>query len=599
MSAAALESDLDESRKPERPADRPTVHSGLINPGLNDTHLGSENLVSNKADVRSPRGFPAEEHSGLQKAQGAVLPPGDGQKPVSRLVSGTSTLAAGMVIERGFGFLANLLAARLGGSATFGAYSLAITTANNIGTYTAGGIGSTATRFSGKYPRGSAGYPTLVRALFIVSLISAALALAVLWAGAGPLAHYLRKDSLSILLRWAAFSAAGTILIECCRGFLLGQQRLAGMLTLSVLFGVTMITLLPLASRLGPTQMIVCQGSATLIAVATCLILYKRLGLAPPANVEHPLALKRVLKEVWSFGFVQLSGLVGVNAAGWWLTSLVARADTTLVQMSFYMIASQLRNMAGLLPGLLAQSSYAVMAAERRAEIKDQANAVENPDRVLALCTYLATFASFALAGGAIIVLPWGLRLLYGGQYAAASAATAFALATAVIHMGNAPASARLTIVSLKLYGIINTAWAVLVMAAATVFLFHGGSAWVGTAIVLGAHVSSAALVLTGLSRKGVHPRGFETAFWLGAAGALALSSMELLRSLNPGHILAWTSSMSAVFLAIFGAYCVLGRQYGWLPKFTEIVDLSQSLIRKLSQTSLAIPFGVQRGRVS
>ncbi|MFZ0593008.1 MAG: hypothetical protein WAM39_21300, partial [Bryobacteraceae bacterium] len=75
------------------------------------------------------------------------------------LVSGTSALGLGVVIERGFGFLSNVLAARLGGASTFGVYSLAISTASNISTYAAGGIGSTATRFSGEYPRGSSGYP--------------------------------------------------------------------------------------------------------------------------------------------------------------------------------------------------------------------------------------------------------------------------------------------------------------------------------------------------------------------------------------------------------------------------------------------------------
>ena len=66
------------------------------------------------------------------------------------LLSGTSALGAGVVVERGCGFIANVLAARFGGASTFGTYSLAIATANNISTYAAGGIGSTAIRFSGK-----------------------------------------------------------------------------------------------------------------------------------------------------------------------------------------------------------------------------------------------------------------------------------------------------------------------------------------------------------------------------------------------------------------------------------------------------------------
>ena len=92
------------------------------------------------------------------------------------LVTGTSALALGVLIERGTGFIANILAARLGGTATFGAYSLAINTANNVATYAGAGIGSTAARFSGKYPHESAGYSTIARVLTFVSIISALVA---------------------------------------------------------------------------------------------------------------------------------------------------------------------------------------------------------------------------------------------------------------------------------------------------------------------------------------------------------------------------------------------------------------------------------------
>ena len=279
------------------------------------------------------------------------------------LVSGTSALGLGIVIERGFGFLANVLAARLGGASTFGAYSLAITTANNISSYAAGGIGSTAIRFSGKYPRNSSGYTTLSKVLLIISIVSAAIAACGLWAGAFPIAHLLGKESLTPLLRWASLSAAGMILLECCRGFLVGQRRLTAILTLSSSVGIGMLCLLPEASRVAPVRMISTQGAITLGAVLICLFLYKPLGLAAtaaPPNGTNPLG--PMLRSVWSFGTIQLAGLIGMNAAGWWLTSLVAKSDPSMVQMGFFAVSHQLRNMVALAPGLLTESGLAVMA---------------------------------------------------------------------------------------------------------------------------------------------------------------------------------------------------------------------------------------------
>ncbi len=333
-----------------------------------------------------------------EKSSGSAAPAPQ-QNAAAYLLSGASALGAGVVIERGLGFLANLLAARLGGAGTFGAYSLAIATANNIGAYAAGGIGATATRFSGKYPLGTAGYPTLSRVLLIVSAASAALAAAILWLGSAPIAHLLRKESLTPLLHWAAFSAAGMILLECCRGFLVGQRRLSGLLVLSSCVGIGMISLLPAMAHLGPIAMVCSQGLLTTAAVLLCLLLYRPLGLASPRRVNTTVPVRPMLREVWSFTLIQLAGLVGMNAAGWWLTSLVARSDISMVQMGFYAIANQLRNMVSLAPGLLSQSSLAVMAG-------CEGDAEKAPDRVMAICSFIAVLASLALAGTGIL-LAW------------------------------------------------------------------------------------------------------------------------------------------------------------------------------------------------
>lgn len=491
------------------------------------------------------------------------------------LVSGTSALGLGVLIERGTGFLANILAARLGGAPVFGTYSLAITTANNISTYAAAGIGSTAARFSGKYPYGTPGYSTLARVLSIVSLVSALIAALALWVGAKPLAHLLGKESLTGILRWAAFSAAGILLLECARGFFVGQRRLAALVLLSVIVGGGMLTLLPLAAHAhSPVQMIVSQGAVTTGAVLVCLLLARPLGLfAPPADASSGTApsIGPMLREVWGFGMVQLAGLVGVNLAGWWLTSLVARADTSLVQMSFFSIASQLRNIVGLAPGLLTESSYSVMS-DRDGE------AAKTPDQVMAVCSYAATFASLLLAALGIILVPWLLTLLYGKSYVAASVTTAIALAIGVVHMGNAPASARLSIVSIRITGVINTSWAVFVAAAGALFLLHGGSAAIAMAIYLAAHILAATLVLLVLKRRGCIPRGVTGVFLLGTATSVALASLAYLRDTQPAHTLGLSMVMFALFAVAFSLLYLIGRRHHWLPSLDSI----QRLVRKV-----------------
>ncbi len=476
------------------------------------------------------------------------------------LISGTSALGLGIVIERGMGFLANVLAARFGGLATFGAYSLAISTANNISTYAAGQIGSTAARFSGKYQYGTPGYTTLARALAVVSIVSAVLGAIGLWFGAAPIAHLLGKTSLTGLLRWAALSAAGIILLECARGFFVGQRRLAALVLLSLIVGIGMVSLVPFAASMhSPVRMIVSQGAITTTAVIACLLLARPLGLFAPRSSAPALPLGPVLREVWSFGFVQLAGLVGANLAGWWLTTLVARADTSLVQMSFFAVASQLRNIVGLAPGLLTEGSYAIMADPHGEETK-------TPHYVMALCTYAATFVSLLLASFGIILMPWGLSLIWGHSYAAGAVTAAIGLAIAVMHMGNAPAAARLSIVSIRITGILNTVWAIVVAIAASGFLLHGGTAATGMLIYLFAHILAAGLVLLTLTRKDTVPAGMTSVFLLSASTTGALVALAYLRASRPALTTPATLGMLALATISLSALFLIGKRHGWLP---------------------------------
>ena len=491
------------------------------------------------------------------------------------LISGTSAYGASVAMERGAGFLANILAARLGGAQTFGAYSLAINTANNISMYAAGGIGATAARFSGKYRHGSAGYPSLVRALAIVSFVSATIASLGLWLGAAPIAHLLGKDSFVTLLRCAWISAAGVVLMECARGFFVGQRFVAALLSMSLAVGAGMVFLLPYAAhRHSPITMIELQGGISLCAVGLCCLFGRQLGWRTNTYVGTTEPLGGILREVWSFGFVQLAGLVGSNLAGWWLTALVARNDTTLVQMSFFTIASQMRNLVGLPPSLLTEGSYAVMADPTH-------EASQTPQRVMALCCFAALSVSVLLGAAGMILIPWGLSLLYGRTYAAAGAAVAVGLATAVAHMGTAPAAARLTIVSIRATAVINTIWAIFVATTSTLLLLHGGSAWQAMAIYFCAHVLSSCLVLFTLKRRDRLPVGLIPLFGVSALSVALLACLSLWRGFR-GDTAVATLAMIVVLAATSGVLYLFGRRFRWLPPKSLFVRLLAKLPPRL-----------------
>lgn len=491
------------------------------------------------------------------------------------LLTGTSALGVGVIVERGCSFLANILAARIGGASSFGVYALAISTANNISAYAAGGIGSTAIRFCGEHPRGSDGYPTLARVLAVISAVSAVVAAVVLWLGAAPITRLLGKPSLIGPLQWASLSAAGIILLECARGFFVGQRRIKALLLLSGMVGIGYLSLLPATARFGPLPMITSQSAVTLGAVTLCVLAYRALQLQSPVKIVNPVPFVPLLKQIWGFGLVQLVSLMGMNAAGWWLTSLIARSDTTMAQMGFFAIAHQLRNIVALGPSLLTEGSLAVMAGR-------DGKVANTPDNVMALCTYASTFVSLLLAGFGIILLPWGLPALYGHTYAPAAAATALALTTAVIHMGSAPAAARLSIVSIKTTGVVNTAWAIFVAVAATVVLLNHGDAAKGAAVYLAGHLFVAALQFRSLHTRTDIPHGTLRCFGLGVLGSLTLALLAYWRQVNPSLTLTLTALMVLCFLATTVSLAFLGRRHGWMPSVSTLVAITRSVRKKL-----------------
>jgi O-antigen/teichoic acid export membrane protein len=439
-------------------------------------------------------------------------------------------------------FLANIAAARLGGAHVFGAYSVAMTTANNVASYAGAGIGTTANRFSGEYPYGGGGYRGLLRTLAGVSVASAALAACILWFAAGPLAvHLIRNPALTRLLRLAAISAGAIILLECLRGLLIGQRRFVALLTLSTLFGGGLVVALPLAAGHGAAAMVVSQAVIGLSAILICVAAARKLHLAPPPSFAPDTRGPRP-SSIVRFGLVQLVGMIGLNAAGWWIASLVARADITLAQAGWFSVAMQLRNMCGMPAWLISQSAYAQLT-------ETGARGYGGPGRVTALSTIVATLISLLVIGPMAALMPWIVPRLYGSDFAGAEFAATLAVATGLIHMSAAPAAARLTVVSLPLTGVINGAWSVLLIGLGT-WIVPGGGAAAAALCFLSVHLFAALAVLCALAKQRSASRELALVSIPAALGSVMIAGLGWLR--------AFGSHKAAMSFAILGATAAL-----------------------------------------
>ena len=486
-----------------------------------------------------------------------------GVAPLARLLlRGGLALGFAVGLERGCNFFANVLAARIAGPETYGAYAIVLATAGTIATYTGAGVGATANRFAGEHPRESAEYGKLLRALVIISVGSALLAATLMLVGAAPLARLLlRNESLTGYLRVAALSAGALILLECLRGLLIGSQRFPALLLVSAVSGIGLALVLPFAAGVGAGAMIAGQAVVAVFAITACVLFAKRLGITPlaPAVKDNPRTADDFgVRRVFVFGLVQLSAVVGLNIAGWWVTSLVARADVTLVQMGVYAVANQLRQLVNIFPDLLARLCYPLLTRERGREYG-------GADQVAVVGTFVNTGLSIAVAAAAIIVLPFVLGNLYGEAFRAGEAACALLLATAIVHMSNAPAAQRLNIVSLRAAGTINLLWTAAMILAGTLVVPLAGAAGAGATFLI-SHIASAVFVLVALRRARELPKGLTGLTATPVVGALALGGLACARAVMPNHLMLFTVALVVTAVSLLCALWLFGRRRGLIP---------------------------------
>lgn len=474
------------------------------------------------------------------------------------LLYGGATLGLAVGAERGFGFLSSMLAARVAGPQTFGAYAVTLATAGTIAAYSAAGLGTTAQRFSGEYPSESAGYGGFLRAMIVITLASAAIAALFMLVAASPLARFvLHNESLTGLLRLAAISSAALIMLECCRGLLIGQRKFYSLLLVSVVSGMGLAIVLPLAAAVSATAMVGGQAAVALLAVLTCVAFSRRLGL----RARHSDRTNDPgLRPIFMFGLIQFSAVAGITVASWYMASLVVRSDASLTQMGIYAVANQFRGLAAIGPGLFTLAGYSLLTDQ-------SGSAYGGPSRVMLANTFLTTFVAAAIAILAIALAPWLLSLAYGSSYSSAEIPVVILLATAMVHMGGAPAAQRLSIVNLRATGIINFVWAVLLILLGIILVPGAGVAGAAIAFLL-THAISHWAVVAELMRAKELPRGYLTLSVATTLIATSLAALGYARSILAHYRGALTLAILSLGVLYLVSAMAIAARAGCAPAF-------------------------------
>jgi O-antigen/teichoic acid export membrane protein len=470
------------------------------------------------------------------------------------------------------------MAARIAGASDFGAYALGLATAGVVATYMGLGVGAVATRFGGRYPKGSPGYNAFLRILLLYSSTAALATVLVLFAAAGPLARILYGDGgLERLVQVAAVYGGTLILFETLRGLAIGLLDFRSVVVLSAVSGVLMIIGLTIGAFLSPAYMLVSQGVALGGAILVTVAMAFRAGdehEAPIAGEDS--ADVPTIREVVRFGAAQLGASVGFGIASWSVAVFVSRVGQGTEEMGHYALGNQLNNLVTLLPVLISQLVFPLIV---RFEAEDS-----NQERVVTASTYLTTLAAVIGGGSLLLVLPFIVGI-YGDTFSGAIPVGVILIGAAILSMAGGPAGSFLMVANLRAYAAVMALLSIVLILSAWRLVPSFGAAGAGAAWLIATFCANLLVIAILSSMKRVPPAVVRL-WWWAVLSACTLIGLSWLRFSSSGLGLVATLGQALFFGGITVVFLRLGQGLGYLP---DELSMSPRRVKEAWSRALAM----------
>lgn len=462
-----------------------------------------------------------------------------------------------IALQRLFGFVTTVVAARIGGASVLGEYSVALSTAGMVSGFVGVGVGTVALRYIGQFPRNTQAYRKILRLVIIITAIAAVSSTLVLLVGSEFAARYiLKNESLGQTLRIAAVSSLAFILVEALNGMLIGLHHFRGLLWLAIVSGIGMVVAVSFAARYGASAMLVGYTIALGLGIAvTVMVTRNSIRPLPPSGGLEPVAPRT--REVVLFGNAQQINTIVLALASWWVIVTVTRYDPSFREMGYYVVGSQLRVLASQAPTLAAMLVLPTLA--RTTPLPDEQR------RVISTSTFLCVALSLVPAGIALVLLPWILRP-YGIAFRPAAITCSILLATAVLQLSYIPAANALLILSLRTSVITSIMGCLCLALLAFIMSPLYGAAGAAAAWLL-SQAFAQVVVLIALKRRGRLPPGVAMVCSLGNLAIIALASLAILRVSYPAMTLLLTGIELALLLIVMLGLVRGAQARGYLPK--------------------------------
>ncbi len=413
---------------------------------------------------------------------------------VRQILSGTAWSAGGSLVGRLFGFVGTLIGARLMGVAGYGAFSFVQSTVSVVKAYAGMGVGTTATRYVASQGKNESAARSVSTKLIGFGFVAAAVAAVAVGSGASWIATtLLNRPELISAVRAAAFLVLAGVAWESVQGALSGYREFARIALCTAIAGIVGLTAIVLLTPVYHLPgFILAQAIASLAAIGIGLsVLARRWRTQKAGTGDEGERIGVMLR----FGAVFLASNAILAPVMWLVAWRLSALPNGLEGLGFWGAAHQLKNIVGLLPGLVSQVALPLLAFHSG---KQQG------------FEFRSTLRSSVLISG-ISVLPLGILLmlfavpllsLFGADFRGGAGLACAVIAGSICHLFAMPIVHALTIGNVNLIAIVNMIWAGVLLAivwalAPTYGALAAGLGW------FAAHVGSMLLTAALVCRQG------------------------------------------------------------------------------------------------
>lgn len=430
----------------------------------------------------------------------------DKESVYKRLLNATAWNLLGLIVNKGFPFLASILIARLLGPQLNGELGIITSTTSVFVTFAVMGLGMTSTKFIAQYKKDNPNLASKVLGVtnFIGILMGLILAIILFILSDWLASNQLNAPHLAICLKIASITIFFSAFNGVQRGTLSGFEWFRQLALVDIIIGIITVVLnLLSAITFGILGLVVAQAITSAINTVVYTIYIRKANQRYGIKVDLS-GLKTELSIIWKVSIPAMLSSIMVGPVVWICETILVNTDGGYESLGIFNAANQWRSILGVLPGVLNTAILPILISQNK-----EGNANIEKFNILASWVFVSSCCL------PLFIFPEFIAKLYGNNYnqSAYVQTLCIILLYSIVYSYKSGIARKLITDNMLWWGVLdNIIWA-LTMICSILVIKNLGSVGMAISYLL-SYVFSTIVLIPIYLKKQIIPRNLVISKW-------------------------------------------------------------------------------------